>query len=153
VLAYKYRETKVNLVKQWAAYPELRWLNKWHFVPPTILGFLVWLWGGWSALVVGFFLSTVLLYHGTFLINSLAHLIGWRRFPTDDTSGNSFVLSLLTMGEGWHNDHHHRAWVTKQGANWWQVDLTYYVLWFFSLFGIVWDLTRHPKQTAKEMAA
>jgi stearoyl-CoA desaturase (delta-9 desaturase) len=147
ILTNRYKDTKVELVKQWVRYPELRWLNRWYWIPPTILAVAVWALGGWSALVIGFFLSTVLLYHATFFINSLAHLIGWRRFETDDTSGNSLLLALLTMGEGWHNDHHHRAWATKQGAKWWQIDLTYYVLWFLSLFGIVWDLTRHPRQT------
>jgi len=91
---------------------------------------------------VGFFLSTVLLYHGTFVINSLCHMIGSVRYKTTDTSRNSMVLALITLGEGWHNNHHHYATSARMGFFWWEIDMSYYVLRALSLVGIVWDLKK-----------
>ena len=65
-----------DLVKiaDFARYPELMWLHKHELVPPAVLAVLSILIAGWSGLVVGFFWSTVLVYHATFCINSLAHV-------------------------------------------------------------------------------
>jgi stearoyl-CoA desaturase (delta-9 desaturase) len=94
--------------------------------------------------VVGFFWSTVLLWHSTFSINSLAHVIGRRRYDTDDTSRNSVALALLTGGEGWHNNHHRYPASARQGFFWWEVDTTYYGLRLLSAAGVVRDLRRPP---------
>ncbi len=120
--------TPTDLIKDFAKFPELRWLDSYHLVPPIVLGVIVCLVGGWSALVVGFFLSTVLCWHGTYFINSLAHLFGRRRYVTTDTSRNSLVLALLTFGEGWHNNHHYYQSSANQGFFWWEIDVSYYVL-------------------------
>ena len=96
--------------------------------------------GGWDAFVWGFLVATVALYHGTFLINSLTHIWGSRRFPTPDESRNNFVLALLTMGEGWHNNHHHYMSSVRQGIKWWEIDPTYYLLRMRSWVGIARDL-------------
>ncbi|MCA9601103.1 MAG: fatty acid desaturase, partial [Myxococcales bacterium] len=100
-------ETDWKRIKDFAKYPELVWLNKYWVVPPTVLGFAVWLALGWPGLFVGFFLSTVITWHGTFTINSLSHVFGTRRYDTTDTSRNNWLLAILTLGEGWHNNHHH----------------------------------------------
>jgi stearoyl-CoA desaturase (delta-9 desaturase) len=100
--------------------------------------------GSWWALVWGLLVSTTLLWHGTFTINSLAHMIGRRRYRTTDNSKNSLVLALITMGEGWHNNHHYYQRATNQGFFWWEVDATYYVLRLLAVFGIVWDLHSPP---------
>jgi stearoyl-CoA desaturase (delta-9 desaturase) len=113
-------------------------------VPPTVLGVIVWLVGGWSALVIGFFLSTVLCWHCTYFINSLSHLIGRRRYVTTDTSRNSLVLALLTFGEGWHNNHHYYQSSTNQGFFWWEIDVSYYILKALSWVGLVSDLRTPP---------
>src|SRR5206468_286082 len=81
--------------------------------------------GGWPGLVVGFFWSTVLLYHGTFFINSLAHVVGSQRYVTGDDSRNNWWLALITLGEGWHNNHHFYMSSTRQGFRWWEIDPTY----------------------------
>ncbi|MBZ0254057.1 MAG: fatty acid desaturase, partial [Candidatus Methylomirabilis sp.] len=107
IVCSKYEETRYDLIKDFAKYPELRWLNKYWMVPPIVLGALTFLVGGWSGLVWGFAISTVVLWHSTFVINSLAHVFGGRRYHTTDTSRNNFALAMLTMGEGWHNNHHH----------------------------------------------
>src|SRR6185369_8014764 len=95
-------------------------------------------------LLVGFTLSTVLLYHATFMINSLAHVLGSRRYETSDDSRNNLALALLTMGEGWHNNHHHYQSSARQGFFWWEVDATYYVLRGMAAIGLIWDLRGVP---------
>ena len=101
--------------------------------------------GGWPLLVWGFFVSTVLLWHGTFTINSLSHVFGSRRYATNDDSKNNFLLALITCGEGWHNNHHYYQSTANQGFFWWEIDLSYYMLKALSGFGLVWDLRTPPK--------
>jgi len=104
----------------------------------------LWLIGGWPLFIWGFCLSTVLLWHDTFTINSLSHLFGSRRYETTDTSRNNWLLALLTLGEGWHNNHHHFMASARQGFFWWEIDITYYTLKIMSWLGIVWDLRKVP---------
>lgn len=127
-----------------AAFPELRWLSGHQYLPAVVLGTAVWCVAGWPGLVVGFFWSTVLLYHVTFMINSLAHVHGRRRYITGDDSRNNWWLALMTLGEGWHNNHHAYMASTRQGFRWWEVDVTYYVLKGLSWVRIVWDLNEPP---------
>ena len=110
----------------------------------------MFLWGGWSALWIGFFLSTVLLWHGTFVINSLAHVFGRRRYVTSDTSRNSFLLSLITLGEGWHNNHHHFQAAARQGFFWWELDISFYILKFLSWMKLSKDLRKVPLSALKK---
>ena len=133
-----------NLIKDFRKYPELVWLGKFHTLPAVILGVSVWAIAGWSSLVVGFIISTVLLYHGTFSINSLSHIYGKQDYVTGDNSRNNFILAIITLGEGWHNNHHHFPSAAPQGFRWWQIDITYYILRLLSLFRIVWDLRLPP---------
>ena len=143
-------ETDVSSVRDLAKYPELVWLNKYHLVPAIALGVGSWLFLGWGGLVVGFILSTVLLWHATFSINSLNHMIGKTRFKTGDDSRNSLPLAILTMGEGWHNNHHHYMMSTRQGFYWWEIDLTYYILKVLSWMRLVWDIREPPKKILDE---
>jgi stearoyl-CoA desaturase (delta-9 desaturase) len=133
-------------IRDFTQYPELVFLNRFHLIPAIVLAVAMFLWGGWVMLVVGFFWSTVLLYHGTFLINSLAHVMGSQRYVTGDDSRNNFLLAVLTLGEGWHNNHHHYQSATAQGWRWYEFDPTYYVLKVLSWLGIVWDLRAPPKE-------
>jgi stearoyl-CoA desaturase (delta-9 desaturase) len=109
-----------------------------------VLGAACFMVGGWSGLVVGFFLSTVLLYHGTFFINSLSHVFGRRRYVTTDTSRNSLTLALITLGEGWHNNHHYYQSTANQGFFWWEIDISYYILRMLSWVGLTKDLRTPP---------
>jgi stearoyl-CoA desaturase (delta-9 desaturase) len=144
ILAERYEETEYDQIKDFARYPELVWLNKHHLVPPVALAVVLVLIGGWPALVWGFFVSTVLLWHGTFTINSLAHLFGRRRYQTTDDSRNSMVLALITMGEGWHNNHHYYQSTANQGWFWWEIDLSYYVLRALQAVRLIWDVRTPP---------
>jgi stearoyl-CoA desaturase (Delta-9 desaturase) len=145
ILAPDWEETNPAMVTDLAKFPELRVLNHslLHMLPTVALA-LAFLWlGGSHGLVWGYFVSTVLLWHGSFSINSLSHLWGSRRYDTSDDSRNNWALALLTTGEGWHNNHHHYQSSANQGFHWWQIDVTYYVLRVLALLGLVWDL-RHP---------
>ncbi|WP_255215726.1 acyl-CoA desaturase [Pseudenhygromyxa sp. WMMC2535] len=141
--------TDYSKIKDLAKYPELVFLNKVWWLPPTLLGFAVWLSLGWSGLLIGFCLSTVLLWHGTFTINSLTHLFGKRVYETTDESRNSFLLSLVTLGEGWHNNHHYYQACTRQGFHWWQLDITYYILRGLALVGLIWDIREPPREVVE----
>jgi stearoyl-CoA desaturase (delta-9 desaturase) len=141
----------VGLVKvaDFARYPELMWLHKYELLPAVALGFLCFLVAGWEGLVVGFLWSTVLVYHATFCINSLAHVHGSKRYVTGDESRNNWLLALFTMGEGWHNNHHAFQSSAQQGFAWWEVDATYCLLRVLAWFGIVWDLKLPPERVLR----
>ena len=145
ILCKKYDATPMSAIKDFAKYPELRWLNRWHLLPAIALGAACLLIGGPSALFGGFFLSTVLLYHGTFSINSFTHLFARRRYATTDTSRNRLLLALVTLGEGWHNNHHYYQSTANQGFFWWEIDISYYVLKVMSWFGLVHGLRKPPQ--------
>ncbi|MGB6948082.1 MAG: acyl-CoA desaturase [Methyloceanibacter sp.] len=132
-----------------ARYPELMWLHKYELVPAVLLAALCYLIAGWPGLVVGFVWSTVLVYHATFCINSLAHVSGTKRYVTGDDSRNNWLLAVFTMGEGWHNNHHAYQGSVRQGFKWWEIDPTYYILWGLSWLGLVWDLKTPPEQVLR----
>jgi stearoyl-CoA desaturase (delta-9 desaturase) len=145
ILSPEFEETDWKRIPDLARFPELVWLDRWFL--PINVGFaallLVTL-GAWG-LCWGFFVSTTLLWHGTFTINSFSHIFGRRRYQTTDDSRNSLILALLTMGEGWHNNHHYYMRATNQGFFWWEIDLSYYLLRVMNLCGLVWDLHTPPR--------
>jgi stearoyl-CoA desaturase (delta-9 desaturase) len=149
ILSTAHEDTDESKVRDLTKYPELRWLEKWNMLPPVLMGLGLWAVGGWWALLWGMFVSTTLLWHGTFTINSLTHLFGRRRYRTTDNSRNSFVLALVTMGEGWHNNHHYYQRSTAQGFFWWEIDPTFYVLRVMAALGLVWDL-HVPSQRVRD---
>lgn len=136
--------THLNQVKDLTKFPELMFLERFHWIPPVLLGVAVWLIQGWSGLWIGFFASTMVLYHVTYTINSLSHVFGSRRFATTDDSRNNFWLALLTLGEGWHNNHHHYMASCRQGFYWWEIDITYYGVKALEKLGLVWDIREPP---------
>ena len=149
IFARRHGETNLVKVQDFAQYPELMWLHRFEVVPPVVLAILCFAAAGWSGLVVGFFWSTVAVYHGTFCINSLAHVHGKRRYITGDDSRNNWLLAVLTMGEGWHNNHHAYQSSVRQGFRWWEFDPTFYLLWLMERVGLVWNL-KHPPQEIVE---
>ncbi|HEX7117974.1 MAG TPA: fatty acid desaturase [Longimicrobiales bacterium] len=130
-------------------FPELVWLERHPYVTAAVLAVGCFLLAGWPGLVVGFFWSTVLLYHGTFMINSLAHVHGTQRYLTGDDSRNNWWLALITLGEGWHNNHHAYQRSTRQGFRWWEIDPTFYVLKVLSWCRVVWDLGAPPPEVVR----
>jgi stearoyl-CoA desaturase (delta-9 desaturase) len=144
ILADEFAATDYEAIDDFARYPELRWLNEHDWVAPWALGVASFLIAGWSGVVVGFFGSTILLWHATFAINSVAHLRGRRRFATTDSSRNNVILAIATLGEGWHNNHHHDPRSARQGLRWWELDVTYGVLRVLQRVRIVRDLRQPP---------
>lgn len=144
ILARDFEDTDYARIKDFAKYPELVWLNKYWYLPPLAVGVLTYLVGGWYGLVWGFAVSQVLTWHGTFTINSLTHLFGKRRYATGDDSRNHWLLAIVTLGEGWHNNHHHYQVSARQGFRWYEVDLTFYVLRAFAAVGLIWDVHGVP---------
>jgi stearoyl-CoA desaturase (delta-9 desaturase) len=147
VLSDQYNETRYEAIRDFAKYPELRWLNRNSTAPGVALAALCLIAGGTPGLIWGFFVSTVLLYHGTFAINSLCHVFGTVRYHTRDTSRNNLALAIVALGEGWHNNHHHYATSARMGFFWWEIDVSYYLLRVLSLAGLVWDL-KQPSERA-----
>jgi hypothetical protein len=144
ILVPKYEQTPESQLREFQKFPELKFLNTHWYLGPTFLGVAMFLIGGTPWLFWGFFLSTVLLWHGTFTVNSLAHVWGKRRYETTDTSRNNLFISLITMGEGWHNNHHFYQSTANNGFFWWEIDLSYYILKALSWGGVVWDLRTPP---------
>ena len=150
ILCDKYNQADRSQIRDFASYPELRFIDRHDWIGPWTLGVICFLIGGWSGLLIGFFASTVLLWHVTFTVNSVAHVFGRRAYETDDTSRNTLLVALATGGEGWHNNHHRYPWSARQGFRWWQVDATYYVLRALSAVGIVRDLRPVPAAVIAE---
>jgi stearoyl-CoA desaturase (Delta-9 desaturase) len=150
ILCDKYNEADRSQIRDFASYPELRFIDRHDWIGPWTLGVICFAIGGWSGLLIGFFASTVLLWHVTFTVNSVAHVFGRRAYETDDTSRNTLLVALATGGEGWHNNHHRYPWSARQGFRWWQVDATYYVLRALSCVGIVHDLRPVPAAVITE---
>ena len=154
--------TEWSRIPDLATYPELRWLDRYDTAVPVLLAAALYglgallhavvpAWGttGGQMLVWGFFVSTVVLFHATVTINSLAHRFGRRRFDTRDDSRNNAWLALLTFGEGWHNNHHFFPGSARQGFRWWEIDLTWYGLRAMAALGLVWDLKPVPAWVAR----
>ncbi len=145
IISKTYDQTDLSQIRDFAKYPELRWLNKHFLIPVFALSFALLAAGGLPAVYWGFVVSTVLLWHGTFTVNSLAHVWGNRRYDTTDDSRNNFWIALITMGEGWHNNHHHYMSSARQGFFWWEIDASYYTLKVLEKIGLVWDLRAPPE--------
>ncbi|MHB8416846.1 MAG: acyl-CoA desaturase [Myxococcales bacterium] len=146
ILCKRFDSTDYEAVPDLAKYPELVFLNEHHLIAPFAFGGLLFLLGGLHAFTWGFVVSTVILWHGTFTINSLCHVFGRRRFPTTDTSRNSLSLALLTLGEGWHNNHHYYPGSMRQGFYWWQIDVAGYVIRALAKLGVVWNVRTAPRR-------
>lgn len=149
--------TDYRRIKDLAKYPELVYLNRFDTLIPILFAVAIFFFGHWlgkaypqlgtngfQLLVWGFFISTTFLFHGTACINSMAHVWGRKRYETGDDSRNSFLLSLITLGEGWHNNHHRHMGCVRQGFYWWEIDITYYLLKVMSWTGLIWDLRPIP---------
>lgn len=140
----RHRVTDLARVPDLARFPELVWINRLNYLPHLALAAALFFTFGWHGLLWGYCVSTVLVWHSTHVIQSTAHSAGTRRFPTSDESRNSFLLALLTLGEGWHNNHHYFPASARAGFHWWEIDPCYYLLRVMSALGLIWDLRQPP---------
>ena len=157
--------TRLSAVRDLARYRELRFLDRFDIFSALALAAFTFSVGsvldhavpslgvsGAQFLVWGFFVSTVVLYHATYTINSLCHRFGRQRYATGDQSRNNFWLALLTFGEGWHNNHHRYPSSARQGFRWWEIDLSYYGLWLLERCGLIWNLRPVPERVLRDGA-
>ena len=155
--------TAYKAIPDLSKFPELIFLNRFDQMVPFVYGIVMlavgWILETWfpalgtttgQFFIWTFFVSTTVLLHGTLCINSMAHVWGRRRYQTDDDSRNSWLLTLITLGEGWHNNHHRYPHSVRQGFRWWELDLTYYGLKFLSWTGLIWDLRPVPQAVLTE---
>ena len=153
VLSNRFDEYDPRDVPEFSLFPEIVWLDRYHLVPTVLFGAAIAAAFGWRAFFWGYVVSTVICYHCTFSINSLAHLFGSRRFDTPDHSRNNFLLAIVTFGEGWHNNHHYSPGSCRQGLRWWEVDFTYWILTALSWIGIASQLRPFRPRAAGKRAA
>jgi fatty-acid desaturase len=138
--------------------PDLRkdkfhvWISRWHWIPITVLGIALLVFGGWPYLFWGIFFRTVIGLHSTWLVNSATHMWGSRRFATSDTSRNSFWVALLTFGEGWHNNHHAHPQSSRHGLAWYEFDPNWYGISVLRIFGLAWDVKARSLHQKSEAA-
>ncbi|MDH4154292.1 MAG: acyl-CoA desaturase [Nitrospira sp.] len=157
IMSQTFYAPRLKSIADFAKFPELRFLDRYDVLVPTLTGFAMFGFGklleayapelgtnGPQMLIWGFFISTVALFHGTCTINSLSHVYGSQRYETGDDSRNNFFLALITMGEGWHNNHHYYPASTRQGFYWWEIDMTYYCLKGLEWLGLIWDIRDVP---------
>lgn len=163
LLCPRYSASDLAILPDFARFPELRWLDRYHFAAPAALIAALYALGaaleryapglgtsGAQLVVVGFFASTVVLYHVTFAVNSLGHLVGDQPFETGEHSRNNFWLALITLGDGWHNNHHRFPAAARHGLRWWEFDATYTALRGLAALGWVWDLRPMPPGALRE---
>jgi len=144
IMVEDFSEADLGTVKDLTRYPELVFLDRQWYLPSVVLGAVLLALGGLPALVWGLPISVVACWHATYTINSLNHMIGGQRYATGDGSRNSAILAVLTLGEGWHNNHHYHKTSTRQGFFWWEYDITYYLLKLLAAVGLVWGLKEPP---------
>jgi len=157
--------TRSEKIKDFTRFKELCWLDRFDMLAPFLLALALFILGavleknmphlgttGGQLLVWGFFVSTVVLYHATYSINSLAHRFGSRRFETNDDSRNNPILALITLGEGWHNNHHYYCGTVRQGFRWYEIDITFYLLKMMSWLGLVWGLKPIPQRIHQQIS-
>jgi stearoyl-CoA desaturase (delta-9 desaturase) len=144
--------TDMDSVKDLSVFPELGWLSRNWAVPHLALVGVLFLCGGLRAVEWGFMVSSVLVWQVSFGVNSFAHLIGRRRFATPDTSRNSLILAIVSLGDGWHNNHHHYPGSMRAGFYWWEVDFTAYLIRALGWFGLVWNIHPVPARILERVA-
>jgi stearoyl-CoA desaturase (delta-9 desaturase) len=154
ILCNKYKAINTRYIRDFMAHPELVWLNDNTWLPLTVyISALVYFFG-LEGFLWGFVVSTVLLWHGTFSVNSLVHVWGTMPYQAGDNSRNNWIAAIFAMGDGWHNNHHYYPISVRHGFQKWEIDFSYYILCLLERFGIVWDLKRpDPRRIAQDLMA
>jgi stearoyl-CoA desaturase (delta-9 desaturase) len=140
------------VVRDFGLFPEIRLLDRFYFLPPLLLALACALAGGGPGVVWGFCVPTFLLSHATFAINTVNHTLGSRRFETPDNSRNNVLTALLTLGEGWHNNHHRYQRAARNGFYSWELDPTYYLIRLLGLVRLAWAIEPVPERVYREAA-
>jgi stearoyl-CoA desaturase (delta-9 desaturase) len=108
---------------------------------------------GLSLTVWGVFVRTVAVWHITWSVNSLSHMFGYQNYNTEEHSKNNWLVALLTVGEGWHNNHHHDQSAASVQHRWWEIDISYYEIRLMQLLGLASDVIPIRQQRFAEREA
>jgi stearoyl-CoA desaturase (delta-9 desaturase) len=135
-----------STVRDLTRYPELIWLDRFWALPGALAAGLCYLIDGWAGLVWGYALGAVLVFQVTFAVNSFGHRWGRQRFDTGEGSRNNAILGVLSMGDGWHNNHHHAPRSARHGFAWYELDMSYLAIRVFRAIGLVWDVRQPPTE-------
>ncbi|KAL5727917.1 hypothetical protein ACHQM5_001058 [Ranunculus cassubicifolius] len=138
-----------NNVRDLTKQPYYRFLQKTMVIQVYLVVILLYMLGGFPYLVWVIGVRTVWGYHVTFLVNSACHTWGNRAWNTKDLSKNNWWLSLFTFGESWHNNHHAFDYSARQGLEWWQIDLTWYMIKALAFLGLATDI-KLPSEAHKQ---
>ncbi len=114
----------------------LVWISKYNYVPLTLLSVMLLVFGGLPVLLWGVFLRVTVGLHVTWMVNSLTHFWGRRRFATRDDSRNNWLVALLSFGEGWHNNHHAHPTSARHGLAWYELDISWMTIRFLQTLGL-----------------
>lgn len=137
-----YHESNLGSVEDLNKFPELKMSNHLYAAPWIVSNIIIYWLGGLSAFFWIGMLTTLLVWHVCFFTGIAFHKFGYQIFATDDESRNNPLLSIITMGESWHNNHHEQMQAANVGRNWRELDLTYYLIVVFERLGLVWDVKR-----------
>ena len=118
------------------------WITKYHYFSVILVSAILFAIGGLPWLLVGVFLRTVIGLHSTWMVNSITHMWGKRRFATRDLSTNNWLVAIFTFGEGWHNNHHAHPVSARHGLKWYEMDLNWYGIWSLQKLGLARDVYR-----------
>ncbi len=128
----------------------LAWLDRFYWVTAVAVAVVLFAIGGWTMVLAGIFLRTVMGWHFTWLVNSATHLWGNRRFETRDDSRNNGLVAAVTFGEGWHNNHHAYPRSAKHGLTWREIDINWYQLQILQKLGIIKNVYAYDLATESE---
>jgi stearoyl-CoA desaturase (delta-9 desaturase) len=146
-------EPNWDSVRDLRRFPELVWLERFWLLPPLLLAAVMYLVGGWSMVCLDFCLTAAIAMQAAFTVNSLGHLIGWQRYQTNDSSRNSFLMGFVTLGDGWHNNHHHYPHSANHGFFRGEVDSSYNLIRLMAWLGLIWDVRKAPPHKVAAVAA
>lgn len=124
-----------------------QWLDRYYIIPTLVLGTVLYVAGGWSFVIYGIFVRSVLLWHSTWFVNSATHFWGYRNFDAKDESLNLWWVAVLAYGEGWHNNHHAQPSVAQAGLKWWEFDMTWGAIRLLEVVGLAQKVKRFRLST------
>lgn len=132
--------------------PFYRFLQRTFGLHQIAFGLLLYFCGGMPFLAWGLGVATVVRSHTTFLVNSVCHIWGTRAWNTPDFSKNNWWVAIITFGEGWHNNHHAFEFSARHGLEWWQLDVTWYLIRFLKAIGLATNVKLPTEAQKKRMA-
>ncbi|BCL34015.1 acyl-CoA desaturase [Nostoc sp. MS1] len=141
-----YQKYAPDLARQ----PFYRWLDRYFLLLQIPLGLVLYALGGWSFVIYGVVVRAVLLWHSTWFVNSATHMWGYRTFDADDNARNLWWVSIVTYGEGWHNNHHTYPNVAKAGFQWWEIDVTWWSIKLLQTLGLAKKVVLPPTKSINQ---